>query len=198
MALIDVFVNILLFIVIPFTLAITYLCYFINRKVVSKILFVFCLIYLYLFIVLNFLVIFDMVICYNDDKDEDSKIFISYFYYYFNRFSLALRYLIFPFFIGYTKSGYYRKWRRCIDAIFYHYILLIIGFILSILGIIIFFIFKEQLLKLYGNFDFTYFNYLNFIGFLQIYMEIGFFIAQILFEMRRKKSDDLTKNILLL
>ena len=96
------------------------------------------------------------------EQIQFSFIFIQYFYTYFNYFSLLLRYVLFPFYIGFSKSGYVTTWKKVLDAIFYHYIKISIVFSLIIIGIIIFIIFDDVILDFYGNYGSLIRNYLNF------------------------------------
>lgn len=184
-------IFILIFYVISFLIAYFTLLYLINKKIVSKILFRFCLFYFSLFLFCQFIIFYDLLL--NTIKDKLIKeqiqfsfIFIQYFYTYFNYFSLFLRYVLFPFYIGFSKSGYVTTWKKVLDAIFYHYIKISIVVSLIIIGIIIFIIFDDVILDFYGNYGSLIRNYLNFLSLIEVYYNVGFFVFQNFFYCKRK------------
>ena len=115
---------------------------------------------------------------------------LNNFYFYFNIFSYILRYLIFPFYIGYSKSGYFRIGKRIFDAIFHHYIKLSIIIVIAVIGFIIFLLFTSEVLDLYGKIK-SFLNYLNFMGLITIYLNVGFFIVYIFIDLNRKITSNL-------
>ena len=81
-------------------------------------------------------------------------IILEKYYLCFNVFSLILSYLILPFFSGYSKSGYFEKKKKIFDAIFYHYIKLTIALTVIIVAVIIYIIYKKEILEFYGEYKF--------------------------------------------
>ena len=187
--------QIILFILLyitSFIFSYVYLSYYIDKRIVKKSLFIFCLIYFSFFINLHFLSNLDLL--YNSKNVlsvEDlafSRFIIENYYLIFNIFSFILKYIIFPFYIGYSKSGYFTKRKKIIDAIFHHYIKLTIALFLIIICIIIFIIYKDQIFDYYGQYKY-FLNYLNFLGLIELYLNIGCCIGD-LFVLCKKCSKD--------
>ena len=185
-----------LFILFSIIVALIYLLYFVNRIVVSKILLSFCVFYLSLFFFLQFLVNLDFIINETNIQKSSREKFNKYFnifYYSFNIFSYFLKYLVFSFYIGYSKSGFLYKKRKCFDAIFYHYKLLIGAGIFVAILLIIFIIFKDPILNFYGTADLSFINYLNYIGLLELYFNIGFFFIHIIPDFKINYDETYTR-----
>ena len=164
-----------------------YLSYYIDKKIISISLFIFCLFYFSLFIFLQFISNLDLLFHTTPYKLLNNQIFIQIFYDFLNTFSLILNYVIFPIYIQYSKSGYFTLKYRIKDIFCYHYIINSIKVAFIILGIIIFIIFNEQILDYYGRYKF-FLNYLNFKGLIEIYLNVGFFIVYLIVDCRRKLS----------
>ena len=185
-----------LFIIFSIIVALIYLLYFVNRIVVSKILLSFCVFYLSLFFFLQFLVNLDFIINETNiqvSSKENINKYLDTFYYSFNIFSYFLKYLVFSFYIGYSKSGFLYKKRKCFDAIFYHYKLVIGAGIFFAILLILFIIFKEPLLNFYGTMDLSFINYLNYIGLLELYFNIGFFFIHIIPDFKINYDETYTR-----
>lgn len=185
-----------LFILFSIIVALIYLLYFVNRIIVSKILLSFCVFYLSLFFFLQFLVNLDFIINETNIQISSREKFNKYFnifYYSFNIFSYFLKYLVFSFYIGYSKSGFLYKKRKCFDAIFYHYKLLIGAGIFVAILLIIFIIFKDPILNFYGTADLSFINYLNYIGLLELYFNIGFFFIHIIPDFKINYDETYTR-----
>ena len=186
-------IDFIIFYLISLLISFFYLFYYINKNI-SKILLSFCLIYLSLFLFLHFLIICDISIHQTGASlvqgMENIYQLLSYFYSYFNIFSYILRYLIFPFYIGYSKSGYFSIGKRIFDAIFHHYIKLSIIIVIAVIGFIIFLLFTSEVLDLYGKIKY-FLNYLNFMGLITIYLNVGFFIVYIFIDLNRKITSNL-------
>ena len=173
-----------------------YIIFFIFSSFLSlSYLFIFCFLYFSLFIFLQFLITFDATL--NQSESINLFVFtlsfIKNFYFYFNIFSYILRFLIIPFYIGYLKSGYIKTWKKILDAIFHHYIILGIIIVIALLGLIAFYVFKKQMLNFYGRIDLAYLNYLNFLGLIRIYLNVGYFIPQLFIDCRKKLNKKLIK-----
>ena len=176
-------IILILFFLFSIIIALIYLLYFVNRLIISKILLLFCVFYLSLFFFLQFLVNMDFIINESNFQDSSKELFNKYFngfYYSFNIFSYILKYIVFYFYSGYSKSGFLYKRRKCFDAIFYHYKLLIVAGIFLTIIMIIFIIFKDPILNFYGTVDLSFINYLNYMGLLELYFNIGFFFIHII------------------
>ena len=186
-------IDLIIFYLISLLISFFYLFYYTNKNI-SKILLSFCLIYLSLFLFLHFLIIFDISIHQTGESlvqgMENIYQLLNNFYFYFNIFSYILRYLIFPFYIGYSKSGYFSIGKRIFDAIFHHYIKLSIIIGIAVIGIIIFILFTSEVLDLYGKIK-SFLNYLNFMGLITIYLNVGFFIVYIFIDLNRKITSNL-------
>ena len=181
------------FYVISIFLSIFYLSYFVNKKVTSKLLFISCFLYFSFFIFLQFIVNFDIGLHYKGILKNMNLLFklMNYFYTSFSIFSYFLRFIIFPFSIGYLKSGYITKWKRCLDAIFHHKIIIIIASIVIFFCIILIFIFKAQLLNIYDRMGLTLINCLHYRGLVEIYLNVGFFLVQLFIDCKRKTKKKL-------
>lgn len=163
------------------TMAYFYISYYIDKKIVSKYLLYFCVFYFSLFIYLHFISNLDFLFHLDIVRATGYNFDLMYsildnFYFFFNIYSNILKYMIFPFYIGYSKSGYITKRKRIFDAFFYHYILVIIAVIIIVAAIVIFIIFKDSILNFYGKYNF-FLNYLNFLGIIELYMNIGCFFT---------------------
>lgn len=188
-----------IFLILSFIGAIFFLKYFIDLKNTSKILFTFCLVYYTLLLFYQMIINFDFVMGFSKDsidydKHKFSFLFIEYFYLGFGYYSYFLRYLLFPIYSGYLKSGYLKISKRILDSLFlhfvcYHYIKTIIGLIIIIPGIILFILYFNVLIDLNGKYGLL--NYLNFLSLIKIYINVGFFIMHNIIDSRRKFNADL-------
>ena len=180
---VSIFEQIMLFILLYVTsyiISYAYLSYYTDKKNVKKSLFIFCLIYFSLFINLHFITNLDLLFHTKNSlliTDLDFlRLILKNYYIIFNIFSFILKYIILSFYIGYSKSGYFTKRKKIFDAIFHHYIIITIALFFIAISIILFVIFKEQILDYYGQYKF-FLNYLNFLGLVELYMNIACSIA---------------------
>ena len=185
-----------IFFSVSIILSLIYICYYVDFASISKILLFGCTLYFSLFIFLQFATNLDLLIHKNSYKDlyeiDFSKEFMKNFYYIFNIFNLVLKYLFLPFYIGYSKSGYiFSKCKRCVNAIFHHYIIISLGATVTVFAVLLFYMFKTELLKFYKNYGSFILNCLNFLGLIQVYLNVGFFIVQIIVDIKRKTNKDL-------
>lgn len=185
-------ILIIFFIILSLLISLIYLLYFVNRKETSKILFIICFFYLSLFFFLHFVVTCDFFlngILKGEVKDFNK--FLNIYYSSFNYISYALKYLIFAFYSGYSKSGYVTTKRKIFDAIFYHYKILTTGVIFLFIGLIIFAIFKNKILDFYENGSLSFINYLSYLGLLEIYFNVGFFFIHLIPDFKIYNNSDI-------
>lgn len=187
-----------IFFAVSVVISLIYICHYVDFADISKILLSGCILYFSLFIFLQFVTNLDLLVhkhTYTDlNAIEFSQDFMKYFYFIFNILNCVLKYLFLPFFIGYSKSGYvFSRCRRFIDAIFYHYILVTMGLTVVAFGAAAFLSFKTKILKFYNNYGSFILNCLNFLGLIQVYVNVGFFIVEIIVDMRRKANKDLIR-----
>lgn len=114
-----------------------------------------------------------------EEEIKDLNKFLNIYYSSFNYISYVLKYLIFAFYSGYSKTGYVTTKRKIFDAIFYHYIIFTIAVIFLFIGLIIYVIFKNKILDFYGNGNLSFLNYISYLGLLEIYFNIGFFFIHL-------------------
>ena len=173
-----------------------YLYSHINKIKISLILFIAGLIYFSLYSFLHFIVIFDLSLC-NEESIKEKGIdivfsFIRYYYHVFNYVNMALNYVICPLCINYLKTGYFSKCKIICDTFFHNYVKLIIYATLAVIAIIIYFIFQQKINELYGKYGYWK-NVSNYLGILEIYKNIGFFIVEIFKDSRRQLYKNIEK-----
>ena len=191
-----------------------FICYFVECSRVTIVPLIISYIFLFLFIFLNFIVNLDFVLNmirmdedFGDLREGNEYILdiLAYFYDYFNLVTKIVRFLIFPFLINYYETGYYSFGKK----IFEYYLrflkgkleifknkcylaLVIIGVILAIAGVVLYFMVREK----YGlDSPFSYFNYviilLNVASFVEIYINVGFFMTQVFKDYKRQGNPQL-------
>ena len=170
-----------------------YITYYIDKKIISKFLYIFCVFYFSLFVYLHFITNLDFILSIGSVRASNYNLDFLYtildnYYLFFNAFSFVLKYIIFTFYIGYTKSGYLTKRKRIFDAFFHHYILIIIGLSVIAVGIVIFLIFMGKIIKFYGKYKF-FLNYLNFLGLIELYMNIGCFFTYVYLKFKNRSGN---------
>ena len=180
-----------IFIVISFIISFFFLKYFVNMNEISKIILCFCYFYFTLFFFYQLIVCFDLVIAFSKsnlipEQSDFSISFIKNYYFYFSCFSYFLSYLFLPIYSGFLQSGYIKTWKRFVDALIYHYILLSIAVVIIICSVIIFIIFTDEIMEFYENYGSLILNSLNFYSLIQIYINVGFFIIHNFIDCRRK------------
>lgn len=201
-----------------FALVITFIfiCYFVECSQVTFLPLIISYLFLFLFFFLNFIVNLDLLLAVEEEDDEFGDLrgenknlldILSYFYSYFNFMTKVVRYGIFPFLINYYETGYYsfrkkvceyylRLVKRALEIFKNkcYSVLGIIGVILAISGVILYFMVRDK----YGlDSPFSYFNYviilLNIISFLEIYVNVGFFMSHVCKDCKRQRRPELVK-----
>ena len=168
-----------------------YLSYYINKLIVSKSLFIFCVFYFSLFIYLQFISNLDFLFHTLPAIKFKDQILIKYFYDVLNTIIIILKFIIFPIYIRYSKSGYFTKKKKIISIFCCNfnkkkkYIILLLILIVLITCIIIFKNFYEQIIDYYGRYKFII-NYVNFWQLIQIYLNIGFFFVYLIIDCKKK------------
>ena len=113
------------------------------------------------------------------------------FYFYFNYLGLFLRFVFFPVYSGFLETGYIKTWKKIVDAIFYHYILISIGAGIIIVGVIFLIIYTDEIMGFYDNYGSLILNSLNFVTLVEVYMHVGYFVVQNIVDSRRKCNNSL-------
>ena len=133
----------------------------------------------------DLLIAFFKKIAYSEQVDFLLSI-ITNFYFYFNWLGLFLRFVFFPVYSGFLETGYIKTWKKIVDAIFYHYILISIGAGIIIVGVIFLIIYTDEIMGFYDNYGSLILNSLNFVTLVEVYMHVGYFIVQNFIACRRK------------
>ena len=195
-----IFIFFLFFFILSLIISFAYLWYYIDKKIVSKKLFVLCFVYFSFFIYLQFLVNFDLF--YHEKEALTFKEMqlilkcIKIYYQYLRYFTYSIKAFIFCY-IGYKKSGFITKKNKYLDILLSHKKLIIFGVIGSllglILGIIIWIVKKEFIITYYGGLIEFFFNLLNYLGIIQIYLNVGFYFVNTCIDCKRQRREKLIK-----
>ena len=199
-----------------FSLVITFIfiCYFVECSQVTILPLTISYLFLFLFFFLNFIVNLDLMLSIEEEDEEFGDLrgenknllnILSHFYDYFNFLTKAVRFVIFPFLINYYETGYY-SFRKKVCEYYLRLVkgkleifknkcylaLAIIGVILAIGGVILYFMVRDK----FGlDSPFSYFNYviilLNIISIIEIYVNVGFFMSQIWKDCKRQRNPEL-------
>lgn len=188
-----------------------YILYFVDKQRVTKIPVIICYILLMLFLFLNIIVNIDLILDLFKSIPRESRIvgnILSYYYTYFNAFSLIIRWFIFPIYINYFETGYKTFWKTFCEIfeIIWKKIkkklesslwkaLLVIGLILAIATVILYFMIKDK----FGLKDpISYVSYINIaldiIPLFEIYTNVGFFLIQTFIDAQRLSKESLIKS----
>ena len=97
-----------------------YLCYFIDRKKTSCIIFIFSLIYSSCFAFLNFIAMLDLLFNNVQGFEKFTK-FIENYYFAFTIVDKVLGFAVFTELIYYLESGHYSTWKKLTDGIYRMY-----------------------------------------------------------------------------
>ena len=188
------------FYIISLIISFAYLWYYIDKKIVSKKLFVLCFVYFSFFIYLQFLVNIDLLCHEKDDlafkEMQLILLCIKNYYKYLRYFTYSIKAFIFCY-IGYKKSGFITKKNKYIDILLSHKKLIIAistGAILGLLlGIILWIKKKVFIITYYGGLIDFFFNLLNYLGIIQIYLNVGFYFVNTCIDCKRQRSEKLIK-----
>jgi len=180
--------------VVSLIVCIAYLFLRIDVKQFSLPIFILCLIYSSLFVMLNVMSMFDLIFS-NEVGMKKFFEMVSIFYQVFNWVDKILGYVVFNLLIAMMESGYYPIWKKFFDywikickSIPKKLCEIIIRLIVAggILFILIYFRERFDL----GNNPFEYFSIiLDVFGMLEIYTNVGFFMLQLIVDYRRKKAE---------
>ena len=183
---------------------IIYLCYFIDCKNTNVISLIISSIFFFAFVFLNLILSIDYFLISSSEEDTkhlDNEFltkFLSYFYSYFNRINSIMNLIILPFTINCLETGYNSTWRIILESIcrlghsFWKLlkkslfkVLLILGLVLGIGVVILYYMFKE---KYELKEPLYYFDYIalasNIKALIEIYVNVGFFIVQIFIDSK--------------
>ena len=188
------------FILIAIVVTAVYICYFVDCKNINIISLIISVIFFFFFIFLNCIITLDYFIQYDALKAPDELVttLISNFYSYFNRVNTFMTLAILPFIINCLETGYNSKCYIILESVHRigHFIwkklkkslwkaLLIIGIILAIAVVILYYMFKDKY-KLKD--PFYYFDYLamasNIKQMIEIYINVGYFFSQLFYDIR--------------
>jgi len=178
---------------VSFILCIIYLFLRIDVKQFSLPIFILCLIYSSLFVMLNVISMFDLM--YSNEVGMEKFIeMVSIFYQIFNWVDKMLGYIIFNLLIAMLESGYYPIWKKFFDywikiwKIIPKKICEIIIRLIFAVGILIILIIFRERFDL-GKNPFDYFSIiLDVFGMFEIYTNVGFFMLQLILDYKRKKE----------
>jgi len=189
----DSWVIFIVIYVVSLILCFLYLFFRIDVKQFSISIFLLCLIFSSLFVMLNIMIMFDM--SFNKMVGMEKFIeFVSIFYKVFNRVDKILGYVVFNLLIAILESGYYPMWKKFFDywikiwkIIPKKIIEIIIRLIFAIGILVILIIFREHFNL--GKIPVDYFSIiLDVFGMLEIYTNVGFFMLQLILDYKRKKE----------
>lgn len=181
--------------IVAIVLSLVYLFCRVNRKKISLFIFALCSLYFALFIFLNFISMFDLVLNNQKGFENFSKV-ISKFYEVFDYIDKALGFLIFPLIIYYLESGYYTIPRKILDGlwgIIYEFIqplVLSLRIILCIVLLVITIKYRKHFGLGKNPFDYI-FVILDCYSIIDIYMCVGFFMVQIFVDCKTQKNKKL-------
>ena len=179
---------------------IIYLCYFIDCKNTNIISLLISSIFFLVFITLNFLLVIDYFIAtgFEIEHNELMTKILSNFYSYFNRINSIMTSIIFPFMINCFETGYYSTCKIILESIhsigkplwkllrkMHWRIIIIIGIILGIIVVILYYMFKDKYNLKEPLYYFDYFAMaLNIFSLIKIYINVGYFMVQLFFDSK--------------
>ena len=180
--------------VVSLILCIIYLCFRTDVKQLSLPIFILCLIYSSLFVMLNVMTMFDLIFSHEEGYEKFFKM-VSNFYQVFNWVDKILGYIVFNLLIAMMESGYYSKslklfdyWIKIWKSIPKKIIEIIIKTILAIAILVILIVYRKRFDL--GNNPFDYFSIiLDVFAMYEIFTNVGFFLFQIIVDYRQKKMN---------
>ena len=186
--------------IIAIVATVIYLCYFIDCKNINAISLIISSIFFSVFIILNFLLVLDYFIAteFKVDENELMTKIISNFYSYFNRINSIMTSIILPFMINCFETGYYSTCKIILESIhsigkplwklikkMHWRIIIIIGIVLGIIVVILYYMFKDKYRLEEPLYYFDYFAMgLNIFSLIQIYINVGYFMVQLFFDCK--------------
>ena len=179
--------------VVSLIICMIYLFLRIDIKQFSFPIFVLCLIYSSLFVMLNVISMFDLMFSHEKGMVKFFDM-VSTFYEIFNWVDKILGYVIFNLLIAMMESGYSKMWKKFFDywirickSIPNNLCIIIFRLIIALGILAILIIFRERFNL--GNNPFDYFSIiLDVFGMQEIYTNVGFFFVHLISDYRRKKD----------
>ena len=185
-------------------ISLIYLCYRVDKKEISCIIFFLCLIYFSFFVFLNLIAVVDLIFTNEKGFDKLYK-FIIKFYLVFTIVDKALGFVLFNILIYYLESGYNSICKKLSDIAirkFYSFkkkscceIIVILSINVSLISVLLAFlvIYRE-------HFDLNNpLDYLNVLldcySIFEIYTYVGFFLFQSIIDYRLRIKPELAKDI---
>ena len=198
----------IIFLIFSLLISLILIFYFVDCKKVSAAPLIICFIFLVLFVMLNALANADIIITFDEDLEDDNDKFeaiFANFYFWYDKVAKVVRFGFLPFMINYYETGYYSfikkicgYYQRIIKDILnklkskLFLSLLIIGIIVVIAVVILYFLIKDK----YGlDNPLSYANYifiaLNIKSLIEIYVNVGFFMVQSCKDYKRQRNTNL-------
>ena len=198
----------ILFLIISMLISLIFICYFVDCQKVSAGPLITCFIFLVLFIFLNALANADIILTFSEEMEDAYDLYddvFANFYFWYDKVAKVVRFGILPFMINYYETGYYsfRKklceyYQKIIKNVLNKFknkcllALLIIGIIVAIAAVVIYFMIKDK----YGlDNPLSYANYifiaLNIKSLVEIYVYVAFFTVQSCKDYKRQKNPNL-------
>ena len=176
--------------------SLVYLFCRIERKKTTVFIFLLCLLYSSLFVFLNIIAMFDLIFSQQKGFEKFSKVILKY-YEIFDYIDKILGYIIFPIIIYYLESGHYSFFRKLLDGIFGAlcdlYKTLILSFRIILFGVLLALIIYRKRFGLNNNPIDYFFIILDCYAVIDIYICVGFFMAQVGEDYKRIKKENLVK-----
>ena len=173
----------------------------VDRRQISIIIFIICLIYATAFVYLNLLAVFDLTFTSEEGYEKLLKL-ISVYYKVFTWIDKALGFVIFNLLIYYLESGHFEIYKRILDGFIRTYneikdmikcpniIKLIIFSILGLFLLIVLIVYRKHFGL--GNNPFDYLEViLDCYSIFEIYACVGFFIYQLIKDHKMRKDKKL-------
>ena len=188
------------FVLIAIAVTTIYIYYFVDCKNINIISLIISIIFFFFFVILNCMMTLDYYIVTESlvIPGEWVKTIISNYYSYFNRVNSIMTSIILPFVINCLETGYNSKcyiilesihrighslWKKLKQSLWKA--LLIIGIVLAIAIVILYYMFKDKYKLKDPLYYFDYFAMaLNIKQLIEIYINVGFFISQLPFEFK--------------
>ena len=192
-----------------FIISLIYLFFRVDYNKISKVIFILSIIYASLFVALNLISVFDLMSGNREQNEKFSKS-ISDYYTAFNYIDKVLGFILFKELICYLESGQFTQINKILDFIrilFYKIIkiikkflnlkkivkiIIVIGGVLIIgVALTLFIIFRKRF-RLKSPIDY-FFILLDYYAIFQIYINVGFFIAQLFYDWKLQNNSVLIK-----
>ena len=198
----DRLIFIIVIYVVSLIISLVYLCWRVDFKKTSYIIFISCIIYASLFVFLDIIASFDLFF----NNKEQFKILFKYItkiYLIFTIVDKLLGFIIFNILIYYLESGHYSTCQKLLDFFIRKYyaikkmskkqIIVILSIVVPIIsGLLAILIIYRKHFGLKNPWDYLE-SLLDCYAIFEIYTCVGFFILQFYFDCRMQRSDKLFK-----